>query len=143
MVHITQNWGLYSNHNNICVIASVCQVPPSRPHRLCPTAINLQAESQISWTSLRIFAWFTHAFFTIIITNAFINQARKLAIFTLYGIEIGYPIIQMILLSLHLMDWYTCTFLAIFWNWIVWCNCNIIAKWDWMIKSKNLCQVAT
>ena len=47
---------------NIHVIILACKVPSFQPHKLCPTAIKLQEEWQIPWTSYRIFAWFTHAF---------------------------------------------------------------------------------
>ena len=36
------------------------------PHRLCPIAIKLQAEWQIPWTLCRVFAWFTHAFLSLL-----------------------------------------------------------------------------
>ena len=78
---------------NILIIVSACQVLSFQPRKLCLTMIKLQEEWRIPWTSCKIFAWFTHAFlssFTIIITNALINQTVSyyaITNFTLFGIE--------------------------------------------------------
>ena len=50
-----------------------------QPRKLCPTAIKLQVEWGIPWTSCRIFGWFTYAFLGSL-NSALISQAGSYVI---------------------------------------------------------------